>query len=153
MSRHTRVDHAQVAAALRAAPGQWLTVGEYHNPTTVTRIAHMIRSASFALSIWYGPAGAFETRTRLTEDGTLLEACFVGVRPLHQNSLPPTFDADRVIGQIERGEVRVGPDAAREIAARHEAEYGAAFVGSPAEALRRQLWAAALASLDLKDAA
>ncbi|MFF3151894.1 hypothetical protein [Streptomyces sp. NPDC057910] len=36
-------------------------------------------------------------------------------------------DAERVLGQIERGECRVGPDAAREIAARHEAAYGAAW--------------------------
>ncbi|MFJ2178943.1 hypothetical protein ACIOHE_39375 [Streptomyces sp. NPDC087851] len=33
-------------------------------------------------------------------------------------------DADRILGQIERGEVRAGPDAAREIAARHQEAYG-----------------------------
>lgn len=38
--------------------------------------------------------------------------------------LKPTTDAQRVLGQIERGEVRAGPDAAREIAARHERAYG-----------------------------
>ncbi|HZF92024.1 hypothetical protein [Streptomyces sp.] len=62
-------------------------------------------------------------------------------------------DTERVLGQIERGEVWVGPDAAREIAARQQEAYGDAFDGTPAEALRRQLWAAALASLNLKDAA
>ncbi|WP_137991214.1 hypothetical protein [Streptomyces vilmorinianum] len=36
----------------------------------------------------------------------------------------PMTDADRVLGQIERGEVRADPDAAREIAARHQAAYG-----------------------------
>ncbi|MET8475385.1 hypothetical protein ABZY90_19785 [Streptomyces sp. NPDC006422] len=36
-------------------------------------------------------------------------------------------DADRIRGQVERGEVRVGPDAAREIAALAEAAYGAAW--------------------------
>lgn len=36
----------------------------------------------------------------------------------------PMADHERVLGQIERGEVRAGPDAAREIAARHEAAYG-----------------------------
>lgn len=59
----------------------------------------------------------------------------------------PMEDNERILGQIERGEVRVGPDAAREIAARHQAEYGDAFDGTPAEALRKQLFAAALADL------
>lgn len=36
---------------------------------------------------------------------------------------PPT-EADRVLGQVARGEVRAGAAAAREIAARHEAAYG-----------------------------
>lgn len=36
-------------------------------------------------------------------------------------------DTERVLGQIERGEVRAGPDAAREIAARAEAAYGGAW--------------------------
>lgn len=41
----------------------------------------------------------------------------------------PTTDAERVLGQIERGEVRVGPDAAREIARRHEEAYGDVWSG------------------------
>jgi hypothetical protein len=36
---------------------------------------------------------------------------------------PPT-DADRVLGRIARNEIWVGPDAARAIAARHQAAYG-----------------------------
>lgn len=68
----------------------------------------------------------------------------------------PMPDHERVLGQIVRGEVRAGADAAREIAARQQEAYGSAFLGSPAEALRRQLRkaeAAALSSLDVKDAA
>ncbi|MET8978510.1 hypothetical protein ABZX85_23120 [Streptomyces sp. NPDC004539] len=42
-------------------------------------------------------------------------------------AVTPSTDAERVLGQIERGEVRCGPAAAREIAARHETQYGAAF--------------------------
>lgn len=38
--------------------------------------------------------------------------------------IKPTPDHERVLGQIARGEVRTGPDAAREIAARHQAAYG-----------------------------
>lgn len=33
-------------------------------------------------------------------------------------------DTERVLGQIARGEVRAGRDAAREIAAKAEAQYG-----------------------------
>ncbi|MFE4717292.1 hypothetical protein ACFRLW_12860 [Streptomyces sp. NPDC056728] len=36
-------------------------------------------------------------------------------------------DTTRVLGQIERGEVRAGADAAREIAAKAEAAYGSAW--------------------------
>ncbi|MCG0066260.1 hypothetical protein L0F81_23710 [Streptomyces tricolor] len=63
------------------------------------------------------------------------------------NPLMPMRDHERVLGQIERGEVRVGPDTAREIAARQEEAYGDAFDGTPAEALRRQLRAATVASV------
>jgi hypothetical protein len=44
-----------------------------------------------------------------------------------QRRVSPSFDTERVLGQIERGEMRCGPDAAREIAARAEAAYGGAF--------------------------
>lgn len=36
----------------------------------------------------------------------------------------PQTDADRVLGQIERGEVQAGPEGARRIAERHMEEYG-----------------------------
>lgn len=45
--------------------------------------------------------------------------------------LQPTTDNERVLGQIERGEIRCGPDAAREIAARHEHAYGSAWADAP----------------------
>lgn len=63
----------------------------------------------------------------------------------------PMRDHERVLGQIERGEVRAGADAARVIAAKAEASYGDAFRGTPAEVLRRQLLVADL--LSQKDAA
>jgi len=56
----------------------------------------------------------------------------------------PMTDTQRVLGQIERGEVRADADAARQIAARSEEQYGAAFHGTPAEALRAQLRTAAV---------
>lgn len=69
-------------------------------------------------------------------------------------TVTPASDADRVLGQIQRGEIRCDRDAAREIAARQEEEYGIAFRGTPAEALLAQLeWAAALAGLSVREAA
>lgn len=63
-------------------------------------------------------------------------------------------DAVRVLGQLENGETWCGPNAARVIAARHDEAYGAAFHGTPAQALRQQLaWADALAALNPNGAA
>jgi hypothetical protein len=47
-------------------------------------------------------------------------------RGLHgtRGAITPPTDAERVLGQIERGEVRAGPEAAREIARRQERQYG-----------------------------
>jgi hypothetical protein len=36
----------------------------------------------------------------------------------------PQYDSDRILGQIERSEIRTGPEAAREIAQRIEAQGG-----------------------------
>jgi hypothetical protein len=41
----------------------------------------------------------------------------------------PTSDSDRVLGQIERGDMWCGPDAARRIAARAMDAYGNAVWG------------------------
>lgn len=64
--------------------------------------------------------------------------------------MTPMTDAERVLGQIERDEIRCGPDAAREIAALHEKAYGDAWhrpattvAATPAD----ELWADALAGL------
>ncbi|MFJ8538110.1 hypothetical protein [Streptomyces sp. NPDC093591] len=69
-------------------------------------------------------------------------------------TITPSPDTERVLGQIQRGELRCGPGAAREIAERHEATYGGAFNGTPAQVLLANLaWADALASLTFQDAA
>ncbi|MGW7355154.1 hypothetical protein ACWGI0_00285 [Streptomyces sp. NPDC054802] len=48
------------------------------------------------------------------------------IQPMTQDPrrVQPPTDSERVLGQIERGEIRAGADAAREIAARHQAAYG-----------------------------
>ena len=53
----------------------------------------------------------------------------------------PTTDTERVLGQIERGEIRCGRDAAREIAAQHQEAYGNAVWPDSA-------WANAVAALN-----
>lgn len=55
----------------------------------------------------------------------------------------PMTDTQRVLGQIERGEVRAGADAARQIAAKHQAAYGDAVWGPNPDAA----WADALSDL------
>jgi hypothetical protein len=60
----------------------------------------------------------------------------------------PSLDTERVLGQIERGEIRCGRNAAREIAERQEDAYGIAFNGTPAEALLNGIaWGEAFAAL------
>ncbi|MEU6597921.1 hypothetical protein [Streptomyces flaveolus] len=66
-----------------------------------------------------------------------------------------TPDTHRVLGQIERGEIRCGRDAARAIAARHMKAYGNAVWGPAkesgtvpvAESSADDAWADALTAL------
>lgn len=51
----------------------------------------------------------------------------------------PMSDSERVLGQIARGEVRAGPEAAREIAARHQEAYGDVWDALFADALASAL--------------
>ncbi|MEV5140317.1 hypothetical protein AB0K71_06090 [Streptomyces syringium] len=53
-------------------------------------------------------------------------------------------DCDRVLGQIARGEVRAGREAAREIAAKHEKAYGRTVWPKATDVA----WAEAVAALD-----
>ncbi|MFJ9037414.1 hypothetical protein ACIRF8_12605 [Streptomyces sp. NPDC102406] len=134
MNRHTRVDHAAAAATLRGVPGTWLPIGEYRNNLTARSIATVIRTASGPSGSPYQPSGSCEARLVPTEDGTVVEARYGGRRTMRQST-----DTERVLGQIERGEVRAGRDAAREIAARAEAAYGAVW---PADHARAEALAA-----------
>jgi hypothetical protein len=60
--------------------------------------------------------------------------------------MKPLSSAEHTLGRIERGEIRAGRQAAREIAARHEAAYGDVW---PAD----HAWAQALNTLAQKDGA
>lgn len=52
------------------------------------------------------------------------------------------MESRRTLLGITSGDLACGPEAARQIAARHEEDYGDAFDGSPAEVLKRQAEAA-----------
>lgn len=129
-ARRPYVDHAATAAALRAQPRVWLVVGEYRNSITAKGVARMIRTGRSdgvrKIGRHYQPAGQYETRTTLTDDGTLLEARYLPDRQRASSvtTLLAQTDAARITGQIARGEVLAGPEGARRIAARHETAYG-----------------------------
>lgn len=78
LARRPLVDHRETAARLRAEPGTWLPVGEYRHGSGAQGMAGFIRNASGSSGGWYQPAGSFETRTELTENGVRLEARYVG---------------------------------------------------------------------------
>lgn len=79
--KQPRVDHLAAARSLRNTPGVWLPVAEYRNCITADRVTCAIRygrplgKAGYA---HYTPAGAFEARTELTDDGVRVHARYIG---------------------------------------------------------------------------
>ncbi|MDX2700339.1 hypothetical protein [Streptomyces ipomoeae] len=150
-----RATHAQIVARLLANPGTWLPIDTFTSRPAAEALARHIDSAQGAFTT-YGSAENYETRTRRVTDGTLLEARYL------EKAAPPkprvrvdsrgSLDTQRVLGQIERGEIWCGPSAARAIAARQEEAYGAAW-RHPAQAAAGpgsgdEAWADALAGLE-----
>lgn len=72
--RRKRVSHKAVAAQLRTQPGEWAPVGDYSS-TSAAGIVHHIQNAYL---VAYDPAGAFEARTELVDEGTRVHARYVG---------------------------------------------------------------------------
>jgi hypothetical protein len=144
LPKRTRADHAQVAARLFANPRAWGTVNVYPTRQSALSVAGSIRSAEGRFHM-YGPSGYYETRLSVVENGTLLEARYIGRAPSaksrRKQADPP--EPERVLGQIE-----CEHDAVRAIAARHEAAYGSAWHTTPATPDTDALWADALAGLD-----
>ncbi|MBX9392216.1 hypothetical protein K4749_01045 [Streptomyces sp. TRM72054] len=77
MTTHVRVNHAATAEKLRANPSVWMTVGEYRNAQTADHTAAMIRAGRWTSGLHYQPAGAYQARTVLTDDGTRVEARYL----------------------------------------------------------------------------
>lgn len=74
--RGPRADHLAIARALKERPGVWLPVTEYPSRSGALNAALSIRKAD-PLRV-YRPAGAFEARIEMTEDGTAVLARYVG---------------------------------------------------------------------------
>ncbi|MDX2520546.1 MULTISPECIES: hypothetical protein [Streptomyces] len=79
--RHTSnkspADHKRITAELRAAPGQWRTVGIYSSRDTGRTVASNIRRAAGVYGA-YSPAGHFEARNVPGLNGTAVEARYIG---------------------------------------------------------------------------
>lgn len=73
-----RVSHKEVAERCRQQPGVWLKVGEYVNDLTAYGMTRTITKGESGGIIAYLPAGAFEARSERTENGTTVEARYVG---------------------------------------------------------------------------
>lgn len=142
------VNHAEIARELTARPYEWGTVSIYSAAYVAAQMAHDIRTASRTCSV-YGPVGSFETRATPVEDGTLLEARYVlGIARALPGLIQGSPDTVRVLGQIERREIRCGREAAREIAAHHEEQYGDAWTRpAPTPTTADLIWADALTVL------
>ncbi|MFK0182486.1 hypothetical protein ACIQVR_41790 [Streptomyces xanthochromogenes] len=74
--RGSRTNHMSVAGLLREQPNVWLPVGEYPSRSSAAGIAQSIKSGVGLRA--YQPAGAFEARTEMTEDGTTVLARYIG---------------------------------------------------------------------------
>ncbi|MFF2094792.1 hypothetical protein [Streptomyces sp. NPDC058202] len=70
-SHRPRADHQLAAQQARELPGQWVLVGSYGSTASAVGAASHVRSGRIAA---YQPAGSFEARTELTDDGTDLHA-------------------------------------------------------------------------------
>ncbi|MFF4409870.1 hypothetical protein [Streptomyces sp. NPDC001404] len=69
-----RADHESAAEALREMPGLWLTVKVYPANYSAQSLAVDVGRGRYA----YTPAGAYEARTELVDDGTAVLVRYVG---------------------------------------------------------------------------
>ncbi|MGW1796871.1 hypothetical protein ACWCQN_12880 [Streptomyces sp. NPDC001984] len=72
-------DHRHAADQARQMPGQWVLAGTYGSRASAMSAANMVRTGDRLPS--YRPAGAFEARPELTQDGCDLWVRYVANRP------------------------------------------------------------------------
>jgi hypothetical protein len=100
--RRKQVDHAAVAAACRANPGQWQMVGHYGSGESADAIVRAIRGAfQKGARSAYAPAGAFEARRELTDNGARVDARYVG---------EPVKDVETAVRELGALPVPAGPE-------------------------------------------
>jgi hypothetical protein len=62
-----RADHQHAADQAKQMPGTWVLAGTYASRATAVSTALQVRTGERACA--YRPAGAYEARTELTQDG------------------------------------------------------------------------------------
>ncbi|MEV6791306.1 hypothetical protein AB0M87_04740 [Streptomyces sp. NPDC051320] len=62
-----QVDHREIAALATQLPGTWVLAGSYGSNYGAKAVALRVRTADYSRA--YLPAGAYEARTELTEEG------------------------------------------------------------------------------------
>ncbi|MFD6935306.1 hypothetical protein ACFWAP_03990 [Streptomyces goshikiensis] len=76
---HKTYDHAAIAAAAKAAPGEWTHIGVYDSDESAAGMARHIRAGRKAAA--YAPAGTFEVYPARVPDGTALWTRYVAFVP------------------------------------------------------------------------
>jgi hypothetical protein len=80
-ARRDRVDHTATADRLKAHPGMWMPVGTYPSSHSADGTINNIATGSLRGGRGpskYQPAGAFEARVELTENGFRVVARYTG---------------------------------------------------------------------------
>lgn len=81
LAKRPAANHQAAAEQLRQQPGVWQPVHEYRSAITAHTVARCIRTGNRMGGTSqnpYTPAGAYEARTELTEDGIRVHARYIG---------------------------------------------------------------------------
>ncbi|MGW3152713.1 hypothetical protein [Streptomyces sp. NPDC001089] len=76
-----RADHAHAADQARQMAGQWVLAASYASSASANSTGTLVRLGEQGRLTVYGPAGAFDARTELTEDGADLYVRYVTDEP------------------------------------------------------------------------
>lgn len=74
--RTRTADHQHAAEMARQMPGRWVLAGSYNGTQSAVGAAHQVRTGGKLPA--YRPAGAFQARTELTQDGADLWVRYLG---------------------------------------------------------------------------
>lgn len=86
-TRAPKIDHGAVAAEARKVPGRWVMAGVYPSSSSAAGAG---RNVTHGRSAHYLPAGSFEARRELTQDGVKLFVRFMGLAPAEDVKPPAT---------------------------------------------------------------